>query len=233
MEYRYRGANPDNYIIFNDELYRIIGVFSVDNGTGNIENRIKIIRNESYGKFMYDSGANSHDWARPASLNTELNSNYYNSIKDEYKALIENTIYYLGGYITTAVSKENIYVYERKSSGSNYFYTGNHISWTGKIALMYVSDYGYASSSKCVSLLNSYSNCVDDNWLFSGVDEWILTQYSSYSYSNFYLDNSGVIGTAGVNLPTNNFDVRPVLFLSSKVIITGGNGSFEEPYTLI
>ena len=45
VEYRYRGTNPDNYIIFNDELYRIIGVFSVDNGTGNIENRIKIIKN--------------------------------------------------------------------------------------------------------------------------------------------------------------------------------------------
>ena len=98
---------------------------------------------------------------------------------------------------------------------------------------MYASDYGYASSSECSSLLNSYSNCVDDNWLFSGVNEWILTQYSLYYYSNFHLHSSGVIGTAGVDISTNNFSVRPVLYLSSTVVITGGNGSFEEPYTLI
>ena len=41
-EYRYRGANPKNYVTFNNEVWRIIGIFKADDGTGNIENRIKL-----------------------------------------------------------------------------------------------------------------------------------------------------------------------------------------------
>ena len=36
-EYRYRGANPKNYVTFNGETWRIIGVFPTDDGTGKIE----------------------------------------------------------------------------------------------------------------------------------------------------------------------------------------------------
>ena len=46
-EYRYRGASPKNYVTFNNEVWRIIGIFPTDDGNGNIENRIKLIRNES------------------------------------------------------------------------------------------------------------------------------------------------------------------------------------------
>ena len=32
---RYYGADPNNYVLFNNELWRIIGVFkNIDNGTG-------------------------------------------------------------------------------------------------------------------------------------------------------------------------------------------------------
>lgn len=54
-DYRYIGANPNNYVKFNDELWRIIGVFDVDDGTGKIEKRLKIIRNESIGKYPWDN----------------------------------------------------------------------------------------------------------------------------------------------------------------------------------
>ena len=54
-DYRYIGANPNNYIKFNDELWRIIGIFDVDDGTGKIEKRLKIIRNESIGDYSWDN----------------------------------------------------------------------------------------------------------------------------------------------------------------------------------
>ena len=54
-DYRYIGANPNNYVKFNDELWRIIGVFDVDDGTGKIEKRMKIIRNESIGDYSWDN----------------------------------------------------------------------------------------------------------------------------------------------------------------------------------
>ena len=54
-DYRYIGANPNNYVKFNDELWRIIGVFDTDDGTGKIEKRMKIIRNESIGNYSWDN----------------------------------------------------------------------------------------------------------------------------------------------------------------------------------
>lgn len=39
-DYRYIGSSPNNYITYNNEVWRIIGVF---------DGRIKIIRNDSIG----------------------------------------------------------------------------------------------------------------------------------------------------------------------------------------
>ena len=54
-DYRYIGVDPNNYVSFNDELWRIIGVFTVDDGTGKKEQRLKIIRNESIGTYSWDN----------------------------------------------------------------------------------------------------------------------------------------------------------------------------------
>ena len=51
-DYRYIGEHPNNYIEFNDELWRIIGIFTVDDGAGNTEMRIKILRGEKISDDM-------------------------------------------------------------------------------------------------------------------------------------------------------------------------------------
>ncbi len=48
-DYRYIGNAPNNYVNFNDELWRIIGIFKVEDDDGNLEERVKIVRNESLG----------------------------------------------------------------------------------------------------------------------------------------------------------------------------------------
>ena len=96
-EYRYRGASPKNYVTFNNEVWRILGVFPTDDGTGNIENRIKIIKDQSIGDRSWDTGE-SNNWARPATLNTELNTTYLNSLDSTSKSMISNAKFYLGGY---------------------------------------------------------------------------------------------------------------------------------------
>ena len=62
-DYRYIGSSPNNYITYNDEVWRIIGVF---------DGRIKIIRNDSLGNMYWDykktgvgssiSNYGSNDW---------------------------------------------------------------------------------------------------------------------------------------------------------------------------
>ena len=71
---RYEGANPNNYVSFNDELWRIIGVFG-DN--------IKLVRNEELGALSWDSsdslindGYGVNEWSQ-ADLKEYLNTMYY------------------------------------------------------------------------------------------------------------------------------------------------------------
>ena len=84
---RYIGANPNNYVSFNNELWRIIGVFNnIDDGTGKKETRLKIIRNEPIGTYSWDNKASgtgssiseygSNDWSDSA-LQLVLNSGAY------------------------------------------------------------------------------------------------------------------------------------------------------------
>ena len=57
---RYIGANPNNYVSVDGELWRIIGVMkNVDDGTGNKSDRVKLIKNESIGLYSWDSSDSS------------------------------------------------------------------------------------------------------------------------------------------------------------------------------
>ena len=60
-EYRYSGSNEEvkNYVNFNNETWRIIGVIPTDDGTGTYENRLKIIREESIGSYSWDTSDSS------------------------------------------------------------------------------------------------------------------------------------------------------------------------------
>ena len=243
-EYRYRGASPKNYVNFNNETWRIIGIFPTDDGTGKIENRIKIIKDQSIGNKDWDT-SDSNNWTRPATLNTELNTTYLNSLDSTSQSMIGQAKYYLGGKTPTsnngyADTPLQFYSYERKiqNTTSNEFYNGtNPNSWVGKLGLMYLSDYGYASSNcenKKIWDNNSSSNdiraCNATNWLFKGNREWLLPQTASYSDYAFYVISGG--DANGGNVNGNQFAVRPVLYLISSAQITGGNGTSSSPYTL-
>ena len=224
---------------FNNETWRIIGVFPTDDGTGKIENRIKIIKDQSIGNKKWDTG-NSNNWARPATLNTELNTTYLNSLDSTSQSMIGQAKYYLGGKTPTsnngyADTPLQFYSYERKiqNTTSNEFYNGtNPNSFIGKLGLMYASDYGYAVSDECTQTLDGYENdtCKNNNWLFIGI-EWLLPQVASTSNEAFNLSS---VGNVNYNTVSSNFLIvaRPVLYLISSVQITGGDGTSSNPYTL-
>ena len=239
-EYRYRGASPKNYVTFNNEVWRILGVFPTDDGTGNIENRIKIIKDQSIGNKYWNT---TNNWTG-ATLNTELNTTYLNSLDSTSKSMIGNTKYYLGGKNVTynngyADTPLQFYSYERKISGSGtYYYGTNPNSWTGKLGLMYLSDYGYASDTcETKALYNSSSSskdlraCNTTNWLYNiKVNEWLLPQSASNSDLAVSVSSDGNVNNGLVSY--YQLGVRPVLYLISSAQIIGGNGTSSSPYTL-
>ena len=233
IEYRYRGASPKNHVTFNNEVWRIIGVFPTDDGTGNIENRIKLIRNESIGNKAWNSN-NTNNWTE-ATLNTELNETYLNSLTSEAQSMIGNAKYYLGGATRSNITKDVMYSNERQISGNMYYAGTNPTNWVGKVAVMYASDYGYAVPDICTQNLNTYkddtTNCVNTNWLYNiKVTEWVLNQVTKNAYV-FNIYGGNYINSGGRNV-TSSYAVRPTLYLKSNVKITGGDGTSSDPYTL-
>ena len=99
---------------------------------------------------------------------------------------------------------------------------------------MYVSDYGYASSNcenKRIYGDNDIRGCNNTNWLYNiKIDEWLLPQYAGSNGYTFLVGSAGLIDHRIVG--TFEGGVRPVLYLTSSVQITGGNGTSTDPYVI-
>ena len=270
---RYVGANPNNYVTFNNELWRIIGVFNnIDNGSGTKETRIKLIRDESIGNYSWDnkprgtgsstSSYGSNDWT-DSTLKEVLNNGPYwnrtsgdcpsgrdgattscdfstNGLTEEAKRMISAAVWNLGGSSTyNDVTASMFYERERGTT----VYSGRPTEWTGKIGLMYPSDYGYATSGGSTTdreaCLNkelyswnssSVSDCKSNDWLYNSSNyQWTLTPNASASSSAFYVRSDGFVNSSNALTARGVF---PALYLNSNVKISGGSGMESNPFVL-
>ena len=262
-DYRYYGANPNNYICLDMEgqstcpergLFRIIGSIYEENAGTNLIKVIKAtpITDGTTSTFSWDytsSGSYKNNWPS-STLMALLNSgawwsgnsgSYYNSsttattvnftdkgLTDDVKEMINTSIYYLGGHNDSAVKTTVMYGHERGKTT----YSGNALSWTGKVGLMYPSDYGYAAGNDCATNtnLNGYSSSwKSKDWLYynSSNWQWLMSPYSGYSNFAWRVGSDGYID----NISGRNTGlVSPVFYLTSDVSITGGTGTSSDPY---
>ena len=247
---RYIGADPNNYVLFNNELWRIIGVFNENSHGRSGEKLVKLIRSNSLGDIVWNS-ANTNDWST-ASLQTTLNGDYLNGsgsyassgIKnDTTRNMIANATWKLGGTASYTSSSNGLashwYGYERGTT----VYSGRPTTWQGKIALMYPSDYGYATSGgsttnreACLAkeLYNwdssSYSDCKNNDWLLdSSTTQWTLTPLSSVSNLVCLVYITGYVS---YDIASYSNGIRPSVYLTSNVSISGGDGTMNNPYIL-
>ena len=163
---------------------------------------------------------------------------------DNTRNAIENVVWNLGGTASYDSSSNGLashwYGYERGTTVSS----NRPTNWTGKIGLMYPSDYGYATSGGQTSdraiclakeLYNwnssSVSDCKNNDYLLkSSYWQWTLAPISSYATHIFAVYSSGDVKPS--NASYRYVGVRPTLFLKSNISISGGTGSSTEPYQL-
>ena len=226
---RYYGANPYNYVTFNDELWRIIGVFDVDG-----EYRVKLIRNESIGNREYDSSSELLNDYYKSELNVYLNGTYYNGLSDIAKRMIISSTWNLGGSsVNNGLYSDDFYNLEKSST----VYSGHHTAWTGNIAIIYPSDYGYATDlNLCKQPLDKYNNsiCKSNDWLGTDSYQWTISPNSHYYYVAFYIKPDGsVYDGDGADTVDLNMGVRPSVYLKADVQIdtSGKDGSSTNPYS--
>ncbi len=164
---------------------------------------------------------------------------------DSTRNAIETVVWNLGGTADYHSSSNGLashwYGYERGTT----VYGGRPTTWTGKIGLMYPSDFGYATSggsttnrAACLAVemfnWNSSrgSDCVHNDYLYKlGCTQWTLAPYSSCSYYAFFVTGGGSVFDNSVFIGYSS--VRPAAFLKSNISITDvGIGTAESPYQL-
>ena len=286
-DYRYRGADPSNYVLFNNELYRIIGVFDSNSHGKTGEYLVKLIRSRvlyfgSWGAYNTTNSSGTYssyknDWTGnttgvKASANVILNEYFYNKtntsstygacsnwtyysigneyktfscsdivgygINDTYRNYIEEVTWYLKGYNDSDYSKQNFYLCERGlSTDTTNCMSANSGAYdsttTANIGLMYASDFLYASSyytdtSTTTAVSSLYYG--NKNWLYKGY-EWTITPRADSEIYIFHIaDNSRVMRTDSFTKYSKS--IRPTFYLKSNVLVTGGEGTFDDPYTI-
>ena len=284
---RYVGANPKNYLKFNNEIWRIVGVFNnittIDElGNEKKESLVKIVRNDSLGRYSWDSsestkneGLGVNEWSQ-ADLMYELNCDgkstkycreditegYLSNLKSgtttwfngknnakngtyEYKKNIKSKSidkiakvrWNTSSATSYGASALNSYNQERSttliSTPSDNVPRNN--TWDGKIALIYPSDYGYASTDPTCrgdmsSKTNNVYNCKNENWLFNSANQQTLSPTSDTADAVVVVYSGGDVNRSFASI---TFGVYPALFLKSDIVIAGGTGeSIENAYTL-
>ena len=258
---RYRGKNPNNYVKFNDETWRIIGI---------VDGYVKIIRDESIGNYSWDY-SEINDWIQSDlmkllnpgydneqiggslywngkngkcygntlndSIASEMNcdfdgvGNHAKGLSEEARDMIQKTTWSLGGWSTPKVTTQTMFDKEH----GNTVYSGRPTEFTGNVGLMYPSDYGYAASESSISNTNLYdyddSTCVSNNWLFKNNDQYVWLLSSKSDDSRWVF----YIYSTGYVESENSYiakAVRPVVHLKSSVKITGGTGKADDMYIL-
>ncbi len=244
-------------IIRTDEGQTDFGNYAWDYNVKNnwVEATLKNMLNGIY----YESGsgdcyiAEHTGWtSEPSKCDFSGNGYEAKGLDEEARQMIDSeVIWNIGGsnqVSTTMVEK--LYEDER----GTITYEGNPAEWTkdndeayhNGIGLIYLSDYGYATSGGLIGRKEcltkeleewgryySKKECSLNDWLLSSSSEIIGTlttfqkvnnSYTVGGFGDIYSPNSGGI--------SNTIDVYPVAYLIKDIKITGGTGEFNSPYQL-
>ena len=226
--YVYRGSNPDNYIEFNDELWRIIA--KETDGTYKII-RNDILANRAYdeanhrstannsycdnprygcgvyaaveGTFSSPSGLQSGTVTEDSSIKIYLNEDYYtNNINSTAKEQMISHSFNIGAVEHLNQSGSQADSIEKNIAGEKMY------TWTGNVGLANVSDILRASTNPlCTSATTSINNSTacNSNYLLdkgsaSSLYYWTINVYSNESEDAAYGVWNGFVSSSNPKL---------------------------------
>ena len=216
--YFYKGANPNNYITFNNETWRII---SVEN-----DGTIKIMRNEIIGNQVWDAG-NVNDW-ETSDIKTYLNGEYLSSITTNKDKIVSHTwsigaVTYNNSDLAGQIADEN---------GTQ--------SQSASVGMITASEYLRANTNteECGNLSINNTNkatCKTTNWMYnivSGGYLWTISPYAGGGNYVFFVSGyASLAGRLGYNDANTSYGVSPTLYLSSDITLIG-DGSQGNPFQI-
>ncbi len=248
---RYKGNNPNNYIWYNKELYRIIGKTPVCTAvntdgtckTWNDNGLVKIIRNDSIGGLSYNANTTSISTWAGSTIQKNLNECFLGKINSRNNSACAAYCYTYYDSSRKPVAKCDYTENGIASSGDYYNMIYNGVYWnigiTSSTEASGKTQYDKEKTSQTSTTLNvglmyasdygyAMNNGYKNNWLFTKGEEWTMTAFSS-SLPVIVNYNGGFISFKAYG----GYAVRPVLYLKSNVYVISGDGSEGNPYKIM
>lgn len=250
---RYKGNNPNNYIWYNGELYRIIGKTPVCTAvntdgtcsTWNNNGLVKIIRNDSIGGLVYNANTTSSSTWVGSTIQKNLNECFLGQINSRNNTTCEAYCYSYYRSSQKPVAKCDYTQNGIASSGDYYNMIYNGVYWnigiTSSTEASGKTQYDKEKTSQTSTTLKiglmyasdygyamNSTNDYNNNWLFTKGRAWTMTAFGS-SYPLF-VNYSGSLGNIYAYA---GYAVRPVLYLKSNVYVISGDGSEGNPYKIM
>ena len=198
---------------------------------------------ESVGGSLYYNSKSKTCYNRNNNATTSCNFTSTGIKNDTTRNMIADTTWNLGGWNSSDIFSNVMYEKERGATTVSNSSDGitRATTWTGKIALPYPSDYGYATDlSKCSQTLYNYDSntdsyaCRSNDWMYSifktNTFNWLLTPLSGNANNAFNVYSAGYVNKNTSVYGANG--VAPVLYLGSDQDIVAGDGSQSNPYQL-
>ena len=194
---------------------------------------------ESVGGSLYWNAKSGTCYSGENNATTSCNFTSTGLKNDTTRNLIEETTYYTRGHNYSSIYAYAMYDKERVSGTVVSATPTRTLTWTGKIAVAYPSDYGYAADlSLCQENLYGYDNstCTANNWMKNIITNngaasgWLLTPGSGSADGVWNVSSPGYVN--GYYSAYNANGVVPVLSLNSELGIRSGSGTSSSPYQL-
>ncbi len=138
------------------------------------------------------TGSATNTWSTSLLNKTNLNTNFINNIGTTWANKIATVTWKVGGNlglnisdVVPATTYQNEIVNPVTTNT-----TDNATTYSAKIGLMYVSDYGFAASPDAWTLtMSSYNNTTakNNNWMYMGLFEWTISRDAGDSSSAFFV----------------------------------------------
>lgn len=203
-EYIFQGSNPNNYLKFNNELWRIIKIDS---------NGLKVIKITPFKEMIW---SNKNTTMMEQSLAyTDLNT-YISMLSKELTNSIQKRIQWNTGNIPYPITNDmkSLIRYE------------TNLEWKDSMGagLLNVSDYIHASQNECIGNLTV---CKDKNYLATYQNAWTMNPVEKQA--KMY-----VVGNHGIEtkLVGEKANLYPVIYLRGYQTLTG-TGMMNDPYELV
>lgn len=204
---------------------------------GNYKGILTIMPEYGWNTINYNNTYNATGYYnvwKYSLLNTiNLNTNFINYLGD-WSDKIAMSTWYNGGIannIALSSSANIVYDYEL---GNNRITTSPFEAINTKVGIIYMSEYFYGSSpDNWNSNLNNSNteNFRNNNWLFMGFYEWVLSRDSSSISGTYYIDSTGKL-IAYNTTNEGNTAYRPTFYLNDNVTYVSGDGSNDNPYRI-